>query len=215
MFEARHDLAQHPVMHEWAAHNRPLIVRMGTMHERAQGQALAQHHWAQTVQPLIPLSVGIALPPAQGKARVALTVLWDDVAQWLLPPLLTETAHIAPEAWRETLNSLQQAATSYEVELRVFGSLAWESLTGLSYVTHTSDIDLLWLSPKRTRLDALLSTLAAIDATAPMALDGEVVWPDGRAVNWREWHSGADEVIVKGPHGLSMANRDALEQALM
>jgi phosphoribosyl-dephospho-CoA transferase len=87
----------------------------------------------------------------------------------------------------------------------VFGSLLWQHLTGLPYLSGTSDLDLLW--PVAGAVDArLLPALAALDADAPMRLDGEIVLPDGRGVNWRELHAAAPDeaVLAKQRDGLAL-----------
>jgi phosphoribosyl-dephospho-CoA transferase len=50
--------------------------------------------------------------------------------------------------------------------------------------------------------------VAAIEAEAPMRLDGELMRDDGAAVNWREFYSGAGEVLVKHIDGVGLLDRD-------
>jgi phosphoribosyl-dephospho-CoA transferase len=40
-----------------------------------------------------------------------------------------------------------------------------------------------------------------------MRIDGELVNDDGAAVNWREFHSGVREVMVKTISGIAMLDR--------
>ena len=54
--------------------------------------------------------------------------------------------------------------------------------------------------PPATTAPRLIAELAAIERTAPMRLDGELVRDDGAAVNWRELHAGAAEILVKTAH---------------
>ena len=79
----------------------------------------------------------------------------------------------------------------------MFGSLAWRSLTGLNYLTDSSDLDVLLDVHRDTDLYSLAAGVAAIDAAAPMRLDGEFVRDDGAAVNWREIHTGVPDILVK------------------
>lgn len=82
---------------------------------------------------------------------------------------------------------------------RVFGSLAWGWLTGLSYVRPDSDVDLL-IEPDSwgdaVRLTDLL-TEAAAAAGAPR-LDGEIILPGGWGVAWRELAARPNAVLLKG-----------------
>jgi phosphoribosyl-dephospho-CoA transferase len=110
--------------------------------------------------------------------------------------------------WCPTLDRLGKLALRHSVEARVFGSLAWRILTGLDYLTDRSDLDLLLDVRRETDLDRLVADIAAIEADAPMRLDGELMRDDGAAVNWRELHAGAGEVLVKSIDGVGLLDRD-------
>ena len=86
----------------------------------------------------------------------------------------------------------------------MFGSLAWQALTGLEYLHSRSDLDLLLLVDQAVDIRGLSARLAAIEAEAPMRLDGEVIRNDGAAVNWREFLAGAQEVLVKTISGVAL-----------
>jgi phosphoribosyl-dephospho-CoA transferase len=81
---------------------------------------------------------------------------------------------------------------------RPFGALLWQAMTGLTYLSPTSDLDLLWPCPVLVP-PSLLAGLARIDEGAPMRLDGEVLLADGGGVQWRELHQapGNGSVLVK------------------
>ena len=81
------------------------------------------------------------------------------------------------------------------------------SLTGLDYLTDRSDLDLLLDVRRETDLDRFAADVAAIEADAPMRLDGELMRDDGAAVNWREFHAGAREVLVKSIDGVVLLDR--------
>jgi phosphoribosyl-dephospho-CoA transferase len=90
-----------------------------------------------------------------------------------------------------------------------FGSLAMQALTGITYLTPTSDIDLL-LHPRTVDdLDSGLALLQHHAATLP--LDGEIVFPDGAAVSWKEWAAGGDaRVLVKHIDGVWLSRKAPL-----
>jgi phosphoribosyl-dephospho-CoA transferase len=83
------------------------------------------------------------------------------------------------------------------VDVRVFGSLAWQSLTGLDYMTGRSDLDVLLEFRRETDVDRFVAGVAAIEIEAPMRLDGELMRVDGAAANWREFYGGGSELLVK------------------
>ena len=67
-----------------------------------------------------------------------------------------------------------------------------------------------------TRRESVARGLAAIAADAPMRLDGEIVLPDGFAVNWRELHGAGPDasVLAKGLDRLELRPAAALLSAL-
>ncbi|WP_174987125.1 malonate decarboxylase holo-[acyl-carrier-protein] synthase, partial [Burkholderia lata] len=112
-------------------------------------------------------------------------------------PALSDVLATAPDAWHVPLRELDALGARCGVQGRVFGSLAWQALTGEPYLSASSDLDLVFPLPAAASLAALLDGLAAIDARAPMRIDGELLRDDGAGVNWRELHARQPEVAVK------------------
>ena len=179
MLDARDDLAADSLLARWPKMRWPTVRRRALPCE-ATGLAL-----------------GLPLPPSAGKKRVSLVVDIDHVASVARPPLLRQARAYAPRAWWPTLDRLDALARRHAVDARVFGSLAWQSLTGLDYVTGRSDLDVLFEFQGETDLDRFVADVAEIETGAPMRLDGELMRADGTAVNWREFHGGASELLVK------------------
>jgi phosphoribosyl-dephospho-CoA transferase len=99
-------------------------------------------------------------------------------------------------------------AALYGMEARVFGSLAWCLLTGLNYLSASSDLDFILSLPRPREVADLMTELAIIDSVAPMRLDGEIVRDDGAGVHWRELHSGARDVLAKTIGTPTLLNSD-------
>lgn len=133
------------------------------------------------------------LPPSHGKVRVALAVPRSAILSIAPLPLLSDAAASAPITWQPTLTALLSALPS----LRCYGSLAWQHVTGLRYISDTSDLDLFAECNDAAHADIVAGTLLGVAATAYPSLDGEIAAPDGTAVQWREWGSGAALVMVK------------------
>lgn len=190
MLAARDDLAADPLVARWPDKRWPTIRRRA-MPGEPSGVAL-----------------GLPLPPSAGKKRLAMVLQADDITSIARPPFLNDARGSAPSAWWPTLDRLGELAVLHSVAPRVFGSLAWRTLTGLDYLTARSDLDLLLDVGRDTDLDRLAAGVAAIEADAPMRLDGELMRDDGAAVNWREFHAGAGEVLVKHIDGVGLFGRD-------
>ncbi len=148
--------------------------------------------------------VGLPLPPAAGKKRVGFAFPPAAIVRYSPPPLLADMIQSAPASWRPCIDALIRL----DAGVRAFGSLTWEHLTALAYLSDSSDIDLIWSWRDVETTRTLLAGLEAIDRTAPMRIDGEIVAPDGMAVNWRELRSGQTEVIGKRLDALITMQRD-------
>jgi phosphoribosyl-dephospho-CoA transferase len=186
LLETRGDLAADPLVAPWVDKGWPLIGRRAMPHE-GHGVAL-----------------GLPLPPFAGKRRLSFLMQPDDVLSTAPPPALRAVSRVAPRTWWPTLDGLDELASRHCVEARVFGSLAWRALTSLDYVTDRSDLDLLLQVHCDTDLLGLAAGVAGLEAAAPMRLDGELIRDDGAAVNWREFHAGAPELLVKTIGGVAL-----------
>lgn len=172
---------QHAAMDQWRRQDWPAIVRR-----------------ADADSPAGQVSLGIALPPAAdgAKGRIALHAHAADVARSSPALALADAAQAAPGRWRAPLEQLLSESSA--IALRAYGSLAMQAITGQEYLTARSDIDLLFMPADRSTLVAGLALLENYADRLP--LDGEIVFPSGDAVAWKEW-SGAGRagarVLVK------------------
>lgn len=156
---------QHAAIEQWRREDWPAVVRRADT-GLAHGQ----------------VSLGIPLPPSPDgvKGRIALNASGSDVARRRPALALADAAPAAPRRWRPALDVLAAS-----IPLRSYGSLAMQAVTGLSYLTPSSDIDLLFFPVDANALHAGLALLEQHAAALP--LDGEIVFPCGAAVAWKEW----------------------------
>lgn len=185
------ELAENPLVATWVDRGWPLVARRANAGE---GQGV---------------TLGLPLPPSAGKKRLSLLMQPEDVLAVVQSPSLTSTIRAAPRSWELTLLRLGQLAKEQDVEARVFGSLAWQVITGLDYLTDRSDLDFALHIHRDTHLRPLADELAHIEDDAPMRLDGELI-RGGSAVNWRELHAGAQDVLVKTIHGITLISTEQL-----
>jgi phosphoribosyl-dephospho-CoA transferase len=159
-------------------------------------------------------AIGFALPPgAAGKVRIGCRVELADIGRRTRALPLVGALDAAPAPWREALAALERQAAEAGFGLSVYGSLALQALTGQSYLTPTSDIDLLLRPLNRAQLMTGLDLLARHAALLP--LDGEVVFPDGRAVAWKELRATFDSapgtrVLAKSLERVGLVKPDEL-----
>jgi phosphoribosyl-dephospho-CoA transferase len=163
--------------------------------------------------PLDEVAIGLALPPdpVTGiKARVALRALTEGITRHEGALPLARAAAAAPDAWRDRLHALATGAPA--CGLRAYGSLALQAITSLPYLTPGSDIDLLLAPANRAQLEEGIALLTKYAAQLP--LDGEIVFPDGAAVAWKEWSDAGAQVLVKSMGPVRLAAREELIAAL-
>ena len=176
----RADLAGVPHVAAWIENGHPLILRRPHPGEEP-GR----------------VPVGLPLPPRDGKGRIGLA-LPPEAVRPRRPVRLSDARGACPPAWAGTVEAVLALGERHGLAPRPFGSLLWQSLTGLPYLSESSDLDLLWPTVGAVP-SGLLDGLAAIEAGAPMRLDGEILLPDGGGVNWRELHAAgpSDDVLIK------------------
>ncbi len=189
---AHPDLATSPVARLWAERSWPLIGRRALLGERT-GVAL-----------------GLPLPPSADRRRIAVLVAPDAIAATSPPPALADAMAAAPAAWHDTLARLVDIARRHGATARVYGSLAFQAITGLGYLTDRSDLDLLIEVAPGTDLGALATALAAAAAGSPMPVDGELVGPSGAAIKWREVLTTDGLLLIRTSDGLSLGGADRL-----
>ncbi len=150
------------------------------------------------------IPVGLPLPPGVGKLRLSFQLDPADIAGRLTARTLRAARGDVPPAWLPTVDTLLGLVDRTGVEPRVFGSLLWQGLTGLTYLSPTSDLDLLWPVNAPAVAARIVRSLAAIEQENPVRLDGELLLPDGGGVQWREWHGNPSEVLVKNLSGVEL-----------
>jgi phosphoribosyl-dephospho-CoA transferase len=182
----REDVTARAWLRNWAIHRRPLITRRQGPDDR------------------IGVPVGMPLPPSAGKRRLAFNIQPSDIEAVGLMPELSTTLKEVPESWRASLNALIDVANECGVRVRVHGSLAWQWITGLKYITPGSDVDVICDMPPPDQVAPFLRAMTRISEEAPMRIDGELIRDDGSGANWRELCGGSRDVVVKTATGVQL-----------
>ncbi|MFZ6845774.1 malonate decarboxylase holo-[acyl-carrier-protein] synthase [Undibacterium sp. RuTC16W] len=201
------------IIETWRLSDWPLIVRR---HDADAGDEV--------------ICLGLALPPNTtdgSKQRIALRVEKVLIARSSPALSLHDIIETAPQEWQQALSHFSSLAnlaclpatlktSSPPLDMRVFGSAALQRLTGLSYVTARSDIDLLFSPKNLNELEQGLSLLTSFSTLLP--LDGEILFPQQQAVSWREWQlatASQARVLVKTMHTVYLASTTSLIASLV
>jgi phosphoribosyl-dephospho-CoA transferase len=171
----------------WESQDWPVVVR------RLEADATADE-----------ICLGLPLPPhaeTGQKVRIGLRARIADIRKTApAVELRSAGAHFA--ALCDEAGALQ---------LRVYGSLAMQTLTGLQYVSPASDVDVLFHPASRDQLAAGVALLTRHGERLP--LDGEIVFPGGAAVSWKEWRMAMThpaKVMVKELQTVRLADTASL-----
>ena len=186
-----------PDLVAWFAANRPAVVA------RLQGGE-PRGYWR----------LGVPLPPSQGKHRLTLIVAPTAIKTWCPALLLSDVLASAPSDWVLAIQALLEQSQSLNLKPRVYGSFALQALTGLSYVTPESDLDLIWKPHSRKQLESLFEVLQNWENETGLRADGEVQLPDGSGVCWRELASESKQVLVKSTDSVSLQQREVALDAV-
>jgi len=172
----------------WATHGLPLVVTV----QRA----------------ILPdeVALGLPAPSCWGRRRIALQVAKTAIASLDTCPTLHALAPTFPDR-APTWQLLIAALDSRHAQAHVYGSHAWQHLTGLDYVHAGSDLDL-WIGVTcEVHADAVAAALRHASPSSQRC-DAELVFPDGAAVHareWQAWRAGqARSLLVRELGGASL-----------
>jgi phosphoribosyl-dephospho-CoA transferase len=194
-------------MRRWHGNAWPAVARRAEGSDAGDGDTEKKRAW-----------LALSLPPDAvdgSKPRVGFQVASCHVLRAAAPLSLNDALRAAPVSWRSALQALDADATSMGLRFHVFGSLAWQATTGLQYLGPRSDIDLLWYPRSPDDLAAGLGLLSRYEAALP--LDGEIIFPEGSGVAWKEWlrcGGDASHVLAKASHSVRLVTRDELIASL-
>jgi len=177
-------------------------------------------HWALMALPLVvcrqrvenfppTISLGLPAPSVWDRRKLALEVMPHEVGRVGWFPSFEQLEQFEQfeqfeqldprETFIAAINEVRSNAPGFEGSIEVYGSFGWEALTDMSYVRPGSDLDLRVLVPDHGMAAAVSRALNALQL--PMRVDGELAFPDGSAIAWREYlqwtERKVDRMLVK------------------
>lgn len=176
--------ADAPAVEQWHAGGKPFVV------SRQSGTDAC-------------LALGFCMvAPGLRPRRIAVQAGHEHIVRVARPPALAEL----PPAFA----SLSAAAAKAGLDVRVFGSWMWQTLTGAPHVTEASDLDVLIDVSTAAEADHAATFLEAASEDSRFRVDGELSIPGLGEVHWREYLNGVPELLLKSLAGVRMIRRDDL-----
>jgi len=197
----RHDLVY---LHAGAAFITPCAEEGGLLWQAArdwidQGRPLVA---ARQLGDMAYVLLGLSLPLKYDRKRLTIHVEPSAISE-VHPPLGIHqclTGQAASVA--DVLLALDEQIRLSGAKLGIFGSLAWEAISGEAYRHAESDFDVICDVSDTAQLEMALAALAQARMSLACRLDGELRFPDGNAVAWLELseasRASGKKVLVKG-----------------
>jgi phosphoribosyl-dephospho-CoA transferase len=172
---------------------------------------LAARQWIDQGRPLVAarqvvdderVLLGLSLPLTHDRKRLSIYVDRSSVAAVCAPLTAEQCLCRLPAAAADVLRQLEDEIRGCGVRLGIFGSLAWEVVSGEACRHAGSDIDVICDVVDRRQYEIALAALARAQSRLACRLDGELRLPDGKAVAWQELAQAdcvaGKKVLVKG-----------------
>ena len=187
------------VARDWIAHGRPLVA--------ARQPATAPG-----------VLLGLTLPLHSERKRLTIKVDRSSIVAVQPPLAIGRCLALLPVDSASVLSELESRINAAAARIGVFGSLAWEALSGETYRHAASDIDIICDVATPAQFKVALDALQQAAAELPCALDGEIRFPDGNAVAWREILANLERpnatVLAKGNEEVRLLPLRALLSSL-
>jgi phosphoribosyl-dephospho-CoA transferase len=186
----------------------------------AQAQSILSH-WHAEQLPLVvcrqrgadrsaTISLGLPAPLQWERRKLALELPPEAIARSGAFPLLRNIALSPADAVQ--VQDLLLHAVALQVRMQVYGSYGWQWLSGLPCVRAGSDMDLLAHVPDLDAAGQMAWLLQGLQLVC--RVDGELVFPGGWAVAWREYAQliggKVEQVLVKHRSGVQLLDMAGL-----
>lgn len=187
------DHSDSPVISKWIEAGRPVIVRRPGLAFGGEG-----------------VHCGIPLPPKQGKKRIGFIAPLNSIRHRAGLPELAACMCLLPESRQLQLVEFLNACRENNFRPEVFGSLAWQHLTGLNYLHEDSDIDLRFKVKNSMELKSLATVLRQFPQLCITLCDIELELWNGSAFSWREFMDDSPQLMVKTLYDVFLMKKSSL-----
>ena len=192
--EYSHDVKQY--VSDWLFEKKPLIGRSRNQFDTKNCE-------------FIPVGL-MTYHPDGTKCRVSLLINSNFVLKIEDPLLLSEAMNVLPLNLYLTVNNFFDQFSNLPIIVRVYGSIMWSYEGNFSRLNPNSDIDLLIQVTNSCDVDALADRLLKFSQLSKIFLDGDFELINGVFVSWREFTSGAKDLLAKTDSGPKLVTRNSV-----
>lgn len=182
--------ADYALITKWVAAGHPVIVRRPGLAYGGES-----------------VHCGIPMPPDQGKTRLGFIIPRSSIKRQSGLPGLRECMPHLPRSQQAQVAGFLETCRANGLHPEVFGSLAWQHLTGLYYLHESSDIDLRFKVKNNDELNRLSIVLQKHHLPCHALFDIEVELWNGRAFSWREFVNDSRELMIKTINDVFLMNK--------
>lgn len=196
LFLDRFELPENPdgvLIARWLEAGRPAIVRRPGIAFGGEG-----------------VHCGIPLPAENGKRRIAFIAPMSSIMSHSGLPELEKCLRLLPQERQLQLSELLDSCRNGNFNPEVFGSLAWQHLTGLNYLHEDSDIDLRFRVRDSRELERLAAILRGFRQPCAELCDIEVELWNGMAFSWREFMLESSQLMMKTVNDVFLIKKTSL-----
>ena len=190
----------------WVAQRRPFVMTRQDPSQRPTHRTLA-----------------LCRPREYSPRRITLEVPFSVVELVVLPVSLEQAIRSAPENFQSALAAIETTLVDMDLTARVFGSLAWQTITHLPYLHAASDVDLIidldgnaWcraITPDGHLTTAFAALGTCFDAV-PFRCDCELRLNRDGACSLAELRGNSRQVLVKRNTRNAIVPRQELRASL-
>lgn len=192
-------LASEKYMRDWVIAGKPLVGRSRSPCDPIINAALP---------------VGLMVYFLDGtKQRLNLLAESDIVYKVDEPLLLSDVLCTLPQPLHKAAVKLITIFEDDAIALRVYGSAFWSYEGKSNRMNNQSDIDLLIQIKKSCDVKRIARKCVTFSKVSGVSLDGEIEFPNGESVSWREFESESEDLLIKTDIGPKLIMKNLFLEA--
>lgn len=135
--------------------------------------------------------------------KISVNLNFLDIDRFSNAPFFYELTNITNSVNIFLLNLSEK----YNVSFMIYGSYAWEFLTGINQTNKSSDLDVLIYFKNKINYFDLKIIVDNLSSFEDIEIDGELILTDGFFINFKESVGNSKEVLIKSRESIELISR--------